>query len=341
MSKLMFCIGTRPEAIKMAPLILEAIKRKQDVKLLISGQHKEMLTPFLNFFNLNVDYNLEVLKKNQPLTELTSIILDKIRPILENEKPDMIFVQGDTTTAMASALAAFYEKIPVAHIEAGLRTHDRYSPFPEEMNRKLISAIAEYHFSPTEESKQNLLREGMTKNIWVTGNTGVDALRITLEQLGKGKVKPKTFSSLHKQMLMTCHRRENHGEPLESICSALLEVVEKNKNLNIIFPVHLNPNVQRIVHSRLGNHSRIQLIEPQGYLEFSKLMHESDFILTDSGGVQEEAPYLKKPIFVLRDSCSARSCCSQPARWPVAPRPRPSRRLSRLLRPPSPRYPFR
>ena len=302
MKKLIFCLGTRPEAIKMAPLILEAQKRKQEVKVLVTGQHKEMLLPFLKFFNLKVDFNLDVLKPNQSLPELTATILRQVSPILQAEKPDLVFVQGDTTTTMASALAAFYEKIPLVHIEAGLRTFDRYSPFPEEMNRKLVGSIAEYHFPPTKESEQNLFREGITKNVSVTGNTGVDALRITLERLGKDSSTIKPFSEGKKQVLMTCHRRENHGKPLESICSALLEVVDNNRHVNVVFPVHLNPNVQNMVRSKLGNHERIRLIDPQGYQEFSELMFESDLILTDSGGVQEEAPYLKKPIFVLRES---------------------------------------
>ena len=302
MKKLLFCIGTRPEAIKVAPIIIEALKQNQQVKLIVSGQHREMLAPFLKFFNLSVDYHLDVFKPNQPLSELTAAILNQTSPVLRDEKPDLVFVQGDTTTTMASAMAAFYEKIPVVHIEAGLRTFDRYSPFPEEMNRKIVGSIAEYHFPPTEESKQNLREEGIQKNVWVTGNTGVDALRITLDRLGKTSPKPKHFHHDKKQILMTCHRRENHGKPLESICSALLQVLKKNPHVNVVFPVHLNPNVQNMVRSKLGNHSRVQLLDPQGYQEFSNLMFESDIILTDSGGVQEEAPYLKKPIFVLRES---------------------------------------
>ena len=292
--KLLFCIGTRPEAIKLAPLILEARARKQKTVVLVTGQHREMLVPFLKFFGLVPDHNLDVLKPNQSLAELSSTILSRMHPILSEEKPDLIFVQGDTTTAVMSALAGFYLKIPVVHVEAGLRTFDRYSPFPEEMNRKLIGSLAEWHFAPTEQSKQNLVKEGLTDRIYVTGNTGVDALRLTTEKI---KVDPST----EKMILVTCHRRENHGKPLETICEAILEIVNQHEDVRVVFPVHLNPNVQQIVHGKLS-HPRITLCEPLGYEEFARLMKQSYLLLTDSGGIQEEAPYLKKPIFVMRES---------------------------------------
>lgn len=294
MKKLLFCIGTRPEAIKLAPLILEARARGQKTVVLVTGQHREMLVPFLKFFGLVPDHNLDVLKPNQSLAELSSAILSRIHPILLQEKPDFIFVQGDTTTAVMSALAGFYEKTPVVHVEAGLRTFDRYSPFPEEMNRKLIGSIAEWHFAPTEQSKQNLAKEGLTTCIFVTGNTGVDALRLTTEKI-------KVETSSEKIILVTCHRRENHGKPLEEICDAILEIVHQNDDVRVVFPVHLNPNVQQIVRGKLL-HPRITLCEPLGYEEFASLMKQSYLLLTDSGGIQEEAPYLKKPIFVMRES---------------------------------------
>ncbi len=292
----MFCIGTRPEAIKLAPLILEAKKQGFETQVVVSGQHKEMLEPFLQFFKLDVFSNLQVLKPNQTLSELTSTILSRMTPLLAQEKPDLLLVQGDTTTAMTCALAAFYEKIQVAHIEAGLRTHDPYSPFPEEMNRKLISAIAHFHFAPTSESEQNLAREGISKNVWVTGNTGIDALRITSEKI------QSTLTADSQQILVTCHRRENHGEPLVRILDAILKILDLNPKANVVFPVHLNPNVQALVHEKLGKHERVRLTQPMDYLDFAKAMKESRVILTDSGGVQEEAPYFKKPIFIMRES---------------------------------------
>ena len=292
----MFCIGTRPEAIKLAPLILEAQKRGYPVRVLASGQHKEMLIPFLEAFQIKLDYNLEVLKPNQSLSDLTGEILRKTTPILKSDRPDLLFTQGDTTTTFACSLAAFYEKIPVVHVEAGLRTFDRYSPFPEEMNRSMVGRIAEYHFAPTSVAKENLLKEGITKNVFVTGNTGVDALRIITEKL------PETSDKNSTLILVTCHRRENHGEPLNEICDAILEILSKQPDANVVFPVHLNPQVQAVVKTKLSNHPRILLIAPQGYEDFALLMKKSYLILTDSGGVQEEAPYLKKPIFVLRES---------------------------------------
>ena len=296
MKKLLFCIGTRPEAIKLAPLILAAKERNHEVLVVSTGQHRSMLDPILNFFNLALFDDLNVMKPGQSLAELTATVLKCFHPVLTAVKPDLVFVQGDTTTAAACALAAFYEKTSVVHVEAGLRTGNPYSPFPEEMNRKLIGAIAEYHFPPTEEAKQNLLAEGITKNVWVTGNTGVDALRITsqlnLSQKPSGK----------KLILVTCHRRENHGLPLEHICQAILQIVNRFPEVEVVFPVHLNPNVQSTVKQYLENHPRIKLTPPLDYPEFTRYLQQSTLLLTDSGGVQEEAPYFKKPIFVLRES---------------------------------------
>jgi UDP-N-acetylglucosamine 2-epimerase (non-hydrolysing) len=297
--KLIFCIGTRPEAIKLAPLILAAKDRGLDAKILSTGQHRKMLDPILDFFKLKPDFELSILKSNQSLAEMTASILTKTSEIFKNERPYCVFVQGDTTTAFASALAAFYEKIKIAHVEAGLRTHERYSPFPEEMNRRQIASLADYHFAPTQSAKDNLTREYILQNVFVTGNTGIDALRIT-SQLQKNL---NTYTEPHEKLiLVTCHRRENHGEPLLRICDALLQIVNRFEDVKIVFPVHLNPNVQKTVHEKLDQHPRIQLIEPLNYPEFSKMMQESFLLITDSGGVQEEAPYFKKPIFVMRES---------------------------------------
>ena len=292
---LLFCIGTRPEAIKLAPLVLAAQKRGHDAKIISTGQHREMLTPIFTFFKLAPFVDLSVLEPGQTLANLTSSILNKFSDFLKTNPPDLLFVQGDTTSAFSAALAAFYEKIPVAHVEAGLRTNERYSPFPEEMSRILISSLALYHFAPTETSKENLLKSGIHENVWVTGNTGIDALRIASDV-------PRLSQRDQKTILVTCHRRENHGSPLEEICQALLEIAEKFEAVQIIFPVHLNPNVMKTVHSKLSGHPRIKLMEPVSYPEFSNLMKDSYLMLTDSGGIQEEAPYFKKPILVMRDS---------------------------------------
>ena len=305
MKKLMFCIGTRPEAIKLAPLIWAAKKQNLNFCVVSTGQHKELLTPFLEFFKIEVHHSLSVLKPNQSLSELTANLLSKLQTVMQIEKPSLVLVQGDTTTTFTAALAAFYEKIPVAHIEAGLRTHERYSPFPEEMNRKLVTQITEYFFPPTELAKQNLAREGIVDKVSVTGNTGIDGLRIASEILTKeGKINSKepSLQKNRKMLLVTCHRRENHGTPLLDICEAILKIVNQHPEVDVVFPVHLNPNVLSTVHEKLGGHSQIQLLKPLDYPEFVTLMNQSDLILTDSGGVQEEAPYFKKPIFVMRES---------------------------------------
>jgi len=254
-----------------------------------------MLVPFLAFFNIQPEHNLDVLKANQSLAELSSVILSRIQPVLDHEKPDFVFIQGDTTTALMSGLAAFYAKIPVVHVEAGLRTFDRYSPFPEEMNRKLIGSLADWHFAPTNTSKQNLLNEGIVHQVFVTGNTGIDGLRLVTEQI-------KTEPLVEKMILVTCHRRENHGVALENICDAILDLINQHSDVRVVFPVHLNPNVQKIVRTKLADQPRVTLCDPLGYEEFATLMKQSYLMLTDSGGIQEEAPYLKKPIFVLRES---------------------------------------
>ena len=297
MKKLLFCIGTRPEAIKLAPVILEATARGWEVLVLTTGQHQDLLEPFLKLFEIVPDIRLDVLRPGQSLSELTSRILSEFQPALTGLKPDLVLTQGDTTTAFACALGAFYEKIPVAHIEAGLRTHDPYSPFPEEMNRQLIGRIATYHFPPTEAARANLIRENISGASPATGNTGVDALRITLE-----RISAESDSINEKSILMTCHRRENHGAPLERICRAARRLLDSNPDTHLVFPVHPNPNIKNRVEGLLGDHPRVRLIAPLGYVEFATAMSRATLLLTDSGGVQEEAPYLKKPIFVLRES---------------------------------------
>jgi len=296
MKKLLFCIGTRPEAIKLAPLIIEAKSRGFLTTVVTTGQHKELLGAFLQFFKIQPDYELNVLSPNQSLAALSAKILTEFAPVLLTVNPDFVITQGDTSTALICSLASFYQKTPVVHVEAGLRTHDPYSPFPEEMNRKLIGSLAHLHFAPTEAAKENLSQEGIHKNVWVTGNTGVDALRITLQNL------PQTEVSTKKRILMTCHRRENHGEPLERICRAVKTILDQHPDAELIFPVHPNPNIKEKVQGLLGSHERVKLVTPLGYFEFAEEMNKAYLILTDSGGVQEEAPYLKKPIFVLRES---------------------------------------
>ncbi|MBS1959489.1 MAG: UDP-N-acetylglucosamine 2-epimerase (non-hydrolyzing) [Bdellovibrionales bacterium] len=308
MKKLMFCIGTRPEAIKLAALILESKQRGADVQVLVSGQHHEMLTPFLDFFGIKADHNLQVMKPNQSLSDLTAAILSRAQPVIAGFKPDAVFVQGDTTTTFACSLAAFYEKVRVVHIEAGLRTYDRYSPYPEEMNRKLTTQLADYFFAPTLGSRKNLLLENVHDNVIVTGNTGIDGLRIASEIIlkgGKGSMSAKSMDALKdkkKIVLVTCHRRENHGEPLVRICDAISELAHKYPNLYFVIPVHLNPNVKAVIEKRLGSNVQVELLPPLDYPAFVPYLKNSWVILTDSGGVQEEAPYFKKPIFVMRES---------------------------------------
>ncbi len=296
MKKLLFCIGTRPEAIKLAPLVIEAKSRGQNVVVLTTGQHQDLLDPFLALFRIEPDFRLNSLIPGQSLTELTARILKDFDSVFDSINPDCVITQGDTTTAFACSLVSFYHKVPVAHVEAGLRTRNPYSPFPEEMNRQLIGRLATHHFAPTEVARGNLLAEGIQGDLPVTGNTGVDALRLTL-----GQVREET-RSVGRTILMTCHRRENHGEPLERICRAIKTVLDEFPDVDLVFPVHPNPNIKSRVTALLGNHPRVKLIAPLGYVEFALEMKHAYLLLTDSGGVQEEAPYLKKPIFVLRDS---------------------------------------
>lgn len=307
MKKFLFCFGTRPEAIKMAPVIQEVSKKGHKALVCISGQHRDMIIPFLEFFEIREDYNLDIMKENQSLSSMTAGILTKMEEVISNCNPDYIMVQGDTTTTFSCALAGFYHKIPVVHIEAGLRTGDIYSPFPEEGNRKLVSSFATYFFPPTKLSAENLKKEGITKNVFVTGNTSIDSLRITMDIIKHSELDQKLhekypFIDFQKRLiLVTTHRRENHGRPLEQICQAIIELA-KNKELQFVIPVHLNPNVKNVIHGHFDAVENVHLLKPLDYVDFSWFMYKSFLILTDSGGVQEEGPYFKCPILVLREN---------------------------------------
>lgn len=308
MKKILFLFGTRPEAIKMAPLIhCFSSCHEFDVKVAVTAQHREMLDQVLSFFDIKVDYDLNVMTPNQTLHELTANLISRItNEVLLKENFDYVFVQGDTTTVLASALASFYQKIKIVHIEAGLRSGDMQSPFPEEMNRVLTSKLADIHFCPTENSKKNLLNENITKNVFVVGNTVIDALLTGLDKVKNSSeqdlLKKYDFIDFNKKIiLVTCHRRENFGKPFEEICNALLEIAGGfENNVEIVYPVHLNPNVKEVAHNLLKR-KNIKLIAPLEYPELIWMMNKSNIILTDSGGIQEEAPSLGKPVLVMRE----------------------------------------
>lgn len=292
MKKILFCFGTRPEAIKMFPLIQQAAEFGFEARVCLTGQHKEMILPLLEKLNITYHHDLDLMQPNQSLNGLTSRIFAQIDTVLNIEKPDFVFVQGDTTSTFACGLASFHQKIPVVHVEAGLRTFNMYSPFPEEINRQMVSTFASFHFAPTTESLENLQKEGRS-NAYVVGNTSLDALRLVEKDITPTKADKK-------RILVTCHRRENHGKPFEEICEALLSIAEE-MDVEIIYPVHLNPNIKNIAETML-KHQNIKLIPPQDYFEFIKLMKSSDLIISDSGGVQEEAPFFKKPVLILREN---------------------------------------
>lgn len=308
----MIVFGTRPEAIKMAPLVKEFKKnhKKFDTRVCVTGQHREMLDQVLSFFEIEPDYDLNLMKPNQNLYGLTSDIISGLKPILEEFKPDYVYVHGDTTTTMASSLAAFYSGAKICHVEAGLRTHDMNSPFPEEMNRCVTGTLSSLHFSPTETSRDNLLRENKPpESIMVTGNTVIDALKFSVAKVNSPDYYDKEIEELrellHKQekvVLVTGHRRENHGQGFINICEALKEIATSNSEVQIVYPVHLNPNVQKPVYEILAGVENIKLIPPLSYPSFVWLMEKSYLIITDSGGVQEEAPSLGKPVLVMRDT---------------------------------------
>ena len=312
MVKILVVFGTRPEAIKMAPVI-RALDDNFDVKICVTAQHRQMLDQVLELFEIEPDYDLDIMKPGQDLFDITSNVLSGIKKVLEVEKPDLVLVHGDTTTSMAVAVAAFYLQIPIGHVEAGLRTYDIKSPFPEEFNRQVTSRIATFHFAPTKISRQNLLDEKVSDNqIFVTGNTVIDALLSMLENARNDvfsdiilKIMPflkKEKNDIPRIILVTGHRRENFGLGFEEICHALSIIANENPNIQIIYPVHLNPNVREPVNRILSNFNNVHLIEPIEYLTFIKLMDLSYLILTDSGGIQEEAPSLGKPVLVMRNT---------------------------------------
>ena len=314
MKKILFVFGTRPEAIKMAPVI-KAFKDEKifDTKVCVTGQHRQMLDQVLDIFDIKPDYDLNIMERGQDLFDITANVLSGMKNVLSEYSPDLVLVHGDTSTTSATAIAAFYQKIKVGHVEAGLRTGNIYSPWPEEVNRQISGVIANYHFAPTSTSMENLLKENKNKeNILVTGNTVIDALFLVLDKIEKDAKLKNTilksisdqykFNSDKKIILVTGHRRENFGEGFTNICKALKKIADNNHDVDIVYPVHLNPNVQKPVKNILSNSKNIYLINPLSYENFIYLMSKSYFIITDSGGVQEEAPSLGKPVLVLRNT---------------------------------------
>ena len=309
--KVLTVIGTRPEAIKMAPLCV-ALRNDDrfEAKLCVTAQHREMLDQVLALFNIVPDFDLDIMRSNQDLTDIMCAILSGMRTVLSEWRPDIVLVHGDTATTLAATLAAYYQQIPVGHVEAGLRTHDLYSPWPEEANRRLVGALATLNFAPTEATAGNLRAESVSESsIEITGNTVIDALLMTVDQLQNGRDHHAEFASQFSMLrsnarllLVTGHRRESFGDGFERICEALTKIAMRFPDIDIVYPVHLNPNVQQPVNRLLQGIPNIHLIEPQPYLAFVYLMNRSTLILTDSGGVQEEAPSLGKPVLVLRDT---------------------------------------
>ena len=323
MKKVMLVFGTRPEAIKMAPLVKEFQKHPDEFQTIVcvTGQHREMLDQVLHIFEITPDYDLNIMKQGQDLYDVTARVLLGMRDVLKEAQPDVVLVHGDTTTSTAAALAAFYQQIPVGHVEAGLRTHNIYSPWPEEMNRQLTGRIATYHFAPTPLSRQNLLSEGVKEShITVTGNTVIDALYMVVEKIKKDKALDTELENVLKQsgydvnrllggkklVLITGHRRENFGDGFISMCKAIKALTEKYPEVDFVYPMHLNPNVRKPIHEVFGENlsglGNMFFIEPLEYLSFVYLMEKSTIVLTDSGGIQEEAPGLGKPVLVMRDT---------------------------------------
>lgn len=302
MKKIMLVFGTRPEAIKMCPLVNE-LKRRKTIKTVVcvTGQHRQMLEQVLKAFNVKPDYDLSIMKEKQTLFDITTGILERIKNVLENEKPDTVLVHGDTTTAFAAALACFYLQIPVGHVEAGLRTYNIYSPYPEEFNRQAVGIVAKYNFAPTELSKQNLLNEGKNpESIYITGNTAIDALKTTVKE---------DYTSEHLEwakgsrlIMITAHRRENLGEPMHHMFRAIRRIIDEHPDVKAIYPIHMNPVVRQAAEEELGGCENIRIIEPLDVLDFHNYLARSYLILTDSGGIQEEAPSLGKPVLVMRDT---------------------------------------
>lgn len=303
MKKIMLVFGTRPEAIKMCPLVnvLKARANAFDVVVVVTGQHREMLDQVLSVFDVVPDYDLAIMKQNQTLFDVTSSVLVKIKDVLEKETPDVVLVHGDTTTSFAAALASFYLQIPIGHVEAGLRTQNIFSPWPEEFNRQAVDIVSKYYFAPTLQSKQNLLDEGKSEDaIWVTGNTGIDALNTTVQ---KGYDHPELeWAKGSRLILITAHRRENLGEPMHRMFRAIRRVMERHPDTKAIYPIHMNPKVREAAHAELDGFDRLHIIDPLQVLDFHNFLAASYLVLTDSGGIQEEAPGLGKPVLVMRDT---------------------------------------
>lgn len=302
MKKIMTIFGTRPEAIKMAPLVL-ALKEDPELEpiVVVTAQHREMLDQVLTIFDITPDYDLNIMKAGQTLSEVTSRVVMGLEEVIQEAKPDMILIHGDTTTTFAGSLAAFYNEVAIGHVEAGLRTFQKYSPFPEEMNRQMTGVLADIHFAPTEEAAQNLLNENKpAEHIAITGNTAIDALKTTVKDDYASEILAKADG--RKVILLTAHRRENIGQPMHNIFSAIRRIVDEFEDVEIVYPMHKNPKVREIAAEHLANHDRVQLIEPLDVIDFHNFAARSHFILTDSGGVQEEAPSLGKPVLVLRDT---------------------------------------
>lgn len=300
MKKVMLIFGTRPEAIKMCPVVLELKRHKDiDTTVVVTGQHRQMLDQVLDVFHVKPDYDLSIMKSGQTLFDITVNILEELKAILEQEKPDIVLVHGDTSTTFSAALAAFYLKIPVGHVEAGLRTYDIHNPYPEEFNREAVSAIATLNFAPTETAKANLLREGKKpESIIVTGNTAIDALKTTVHHNYENDA--LTWAKGSRLILITAHRRENLGEPMHEMFHAIRRVLDEHDDVKAIYPIHMNPEVRRIADEEFGEDDRIHIIEPLDVVDFHNLMARCYLILTDSGGIQEEAPSLGKPVLVIR-----------------------------------------
>ena len=302
--KVMVVFGTRPEAIKMAPLVLELQKQSETIETItvVTAQHRQMLDQVLETFHIQPDYDLDIMGKNQSLLDITAKILEKFDPVVKEVHPDMILVHGDTTTTFVASLVAFYNQVRIGHVEAGLRTFDKYSPFPEEMNRQMTDNLADLYFAPTSESKANLLMEHHPESaIFITGNTAIDALRLTVQEDYHHQVLDQ-LDPEKKLVLVTMHRRENQGQPMRAVFGALREMVDAHPELEVVYPVHLSPAVQEAAKDILGDHDRIHLIAPLDVFDFHNLASRSYFIMSDSGGVQEEAPSLGKPVLVLRDT---------------------------------------
>lgn len=302
MKKVMLVFGTRPEAIKMCPLVNELKTRKNlETIVCVTGQHRQMLDQVLEVFNVKPDYDLSIMKERQTLFDVTTNILNKIKEVLEKEQPNVVLVHGDTSTTFVTALACFYLQIPVGHVEAGLRTYDIYSPYPEEFNRQAVSIISKFNFAPTEQSKENLIKEGKKEEtIYVTGNTAIDALKTTVRN---DYYNPELeWAKGSRLVLLTAHRRENLGEPLKHMFKAIKRIVDEFEDVKVIYPIHMNPVVRETAKEILDNDDRIKIIEPLEVIDFHNFMANSYMILTDSGGIQEEAPSLGKPVLVMRDT---------------------------------------